>query len=89
MPIGEDFGGATYFMLETHYDNPDMHQDLVDTSGIRIFYTDQLREHDTGMILIGTEVNFLHMIPPLQPNFQTLGRCTSECTSKVCMIFTH
>jgi hypothetical protein len=33
MPLGEPFGGATYFMLETHYDNPAMHKDLVDTSG--------------------------------------------------------
>ena len=40
MPIGEKFGGATYFMLETHYDNPSIEQDLVDTSGknfIRFF----------------------------------------------------
>ena len=33
MPLGEGFGGATYFMLETHYDNPAYHKDLVDTSG--------------------------------------------------------
>ena len=33
MPIGEKFGGATYFMLETHYDNPSVQQNLVDTSG--------------------------------------------------------
>lgn len=81
MPIGEEFGGATYFMLETHYDNPAMDQDLVDTSGIKIFYTDDLREHDSGMMLIGTEVNFLHFIPPGQSEFTTVGRCTSECTS--------
>ena len=33
MPIGEEFGGATYFMLETHYDNPTIEKDIVDTSG--------------------------------------------------------
>ena len=36
MPIGEEFGGATYFMLETHYDNPTIEKDLVDTSGTHI-----------------------------------------------------
>ena len=51
--------------------------------GIRILYTNHLRQHDTGMILIGTEVNFLHIIPPLQKSFLSLGRCTSDCTSKV------
>ena len=35
MPIGEDYGGATYFMLETHYDNPSIDKDIVDTSGIK------------------------------------------------------
>ena len=34
MPIGEEYGGATYFMLETHYDNPSKDKDLVDTSGM-------------------------------------------------------
>ena len=37
MPIGEEYGGATYFMLETHYDNPSMDKDLIDTSGILDF----------------------------------------------------
>ena len=83
IPLGENFGGATYFMLETHYDNPAMHQDLVDNSGIRIYYTDRIREHDTGMLLVGTEVNFLHLVPPLQNAFTTVGRCMSQCTRQV------
>ena len=33
MPLGEEYGGATYFMLETHYDNPAMHKDILDSSG--------------------------------------------------------
>lgn len=82
IPLGENFNGATYFMLETHFDNPAFHQDLVDSSGLRIFYTSELREHDAGMILLGSEVNFLHLIPPLQESFTTVGRCTSACTQK-------
>lgn len=82
MPLGEDFGGATYFMLETHYDNPGLHKDLVDTSGIRIYYTTRLRTHDTAMLLVGSEVNFLHMIPPVQNQFTTVGRCSADCTKK-------
>jgi hypothetical protein len=39
MPLGEGFGGATYFMLETHYDNPAFHKDLTDTSGSDINLT--------------------------------------------------
>ena len=127
IPLGEEHGGATYFMLETHYDNPARHQNVVDHSGLRIFYTDKLREEqsiihsttvlsscghakyglknilllllnllllrlfsaiyhrkfDTGMLLLGSEVNFLHVIPPRQRAFTTLGRCVKECTEQV------
>ena len=41
------------------------------------------REFDTGMLLLGSEVNFLHVIPPRQRAFTTLGRCVKECTEQV------
>ena len=82
MPLGEKFGGATYFMLETHYDNPAYHAPLIDSSGLRIRYTDQLREYDTGMLLLGSEVNFLQFIPPRQSLFRSVGHCTADCTSQ-------
>jgi len=82
MPLGEQYGGATYFMLETHYDNPAYHAPLVDNSGLRIKYTDQLRTYDTGMLLVGSEVNFLQFIPPRQDLFTSIGHCTSECTKQ-------
>ena len=34
MPLGEEYGGATYFLLETHYDNPSIHQNILDSSGM-------------------------------------------------------
>jgi hypothetical protein len=81
MPLGEAFGGATYFMLQIHYDNPAYHTPLVDSSGIRIYYTDAVRPTDTGMVLVGSEVNFLQFVPPGQPLFMSVGQCTSECTA--------
>ena len=88
MPLGEKYGGADYFMLETHYDNPDVHQNIIDASGLQIYYTKNLREHDTAMLLLGSEVNFLHMIPPQQEMYKTIGRCTAECTQNVRVSFT-
>ena len=35
------------------------------------------------MLLLGSEVNFLHVIPPRQRAFTTLGRCVKECTEQV------
>jgi len=80
MPLGEEWGGATYFMLETHYDNPALHAPLVDNSGLRIRYTEKLRQYDTGMLLLGSEVNFLQMVPPHQKSFTSLGHCSGACT---------
>ncbi len=64
IPLGSLHGGASYFLLETHYDRP--MEGARDNSGIRIFYTDSLRENDAAMMLLGSEVNFMHAIPPRQ-----------------------
>ena len=82
MPLGEEWGGATYFMLETHYDNPALHTPLRDSSGLRIRYTPRLRQYDTGMLLVGSEVNFLQMVPPRQKLFTSMGHCSGACTKE-------
>ena len=48
-------------------------------SGIRIYYTDRLRRHDTAMLLLGAEVNFLHLIPPLQVLAFYWGQSNKTC----------
>ena len=84
MPIGEDHGGATFFILETHYDNPNLDKGVVDSSGLRILLTPNLREYDAGIMSAGIEVQPLALIvPPMQEEFTTLGRCTADCTGKV------
>ena len=58
IPLGEEHGGATYFMLETHYDNPTRHQNVVDHSGLRIFYTDKLRDEHVHACICFNNVTF-------------------------------
>ncbi|ODM87166.1 hypothetical protein Ocin01_19516, partial [Orchesella cincta] len=50
-PLGHEHGGATYFMVETHYENLG-NEYATDSSGIRIFYTDELREYDGAVMQI-------------------------------------
>ena len=38
-PVGEEHGGATYYMFEVHYDNPGLHGNIVDSSGLEILLT--------------------------------------------------
>lgn len=112
-PLGEDHGGATYFMFEIHYDNPQLKSCLylvlvymmicfnpvvgrhnfikkiiffpvVDSSGFRLFYTDNLREYDSSTLLVGQKVSPFHVVPQGMTSFTSMGYCTSECTSQVC-----
>ena len=50
VPIGQANGGGSYFLLETHYDNPDLRNDLLDNSGMRFYLTDELREYNAGLL---------------------------------------
>ncbi|ODN00137.1 hypothetical protein Ocin01_06550 [Orchesella cincta] len=81
-PLGQEHGGATYFMIEMHYENPGG-QKKTDSSGIRVFYTDQLRKDDGGVLLLGYRHSPFLLIPPRQDNVVINGVCGSECTSKM------
>ncbi|XP_066941345.1 MOXD1 homolog 1-like [Macrobrachium rosenbergii] len=80
-PLGEEHGGATYFMMELHYDNPNLRKGVVDNSGLRVFYTENLRPVDAGILILGHKVSPMQIIPPRQHWFST-GICSSGCTAK-------
>jgi len=56
----------------------------VDSSGLRITYTPNLRQHDAGTIETGHIVSpFDLIIPPNMESFLTYGECTDQCLSSV------
>jgi dopamine beta-monooxygenase len=67
-------------MLEIHYNNPEMKNDWVDSSGVRFYYTNKLRTHDVGVLEVGLEYTDKNSIPPKQPAFDLMGFCSTECT---------
>ncbi|XP_054157733.1 dopamine beta-hydroxylase-like [Oppia nitens] len=71
---------SLYVMLEIHYNNPEQRDDWIDGSGIRLYYTQQLRQHDAGILEIGLEYSAKNSIPPGQQSFDLSGYCTAECT---------
>ncbi|XP_045500317.1 MOXD1 homolog 1-like [Colias croceus] len=79
IPLGER-GGVSYYMLEVHYDNQALHE-VLDNSGIRIHYTPVLRNHDAALLGAGIGVSVLHVIPPKQRAYRTVGICSPECTN--------
>ncbi|KAJ9595787.1 hypothetical protein L9F63_013031, partial [Diploptera punctata] len=73
---------AKYFMLEIHYDNPGFKK-VKDNSGIRIHYTEDLRQYDGGILVNGITITPLHIVPPHQPEYKTAGYCNSDCTNRM------
>lgn len=87
----EDVGGVVggpdyslYLVLEIHFDNPKLRSDIIDNSGIRIFYQggedESLRKYDAGIMEVGLEYNAKNSIPPQISVFHLHGHCLAECT---------
>eukprot|EP00095_Tigriopus_kingsejongensis_P000886 snap_masked-scaffold409_size180341-processed-gene-0.2 protein:Tk00886 transcript:snap_masked-scaffold409_size180341-processed-gene-0.2-mRNA-1 annotation:"hypothetical protein DAPPUDRAFT_62540" len=79
-PVGEQHGGSTYYMLEVHYDNPGLHANIVDSSGLEVFLTPNLRKYDSGLLTVGHDVSSFQLIPPGEDAFTTVGHCPEVCT---------
>jgi len=80
-PLDPDVG-PRYFMMETHYNNPTQDADITDSSGIRVYYTASLRRHDAGVLSVGLDPNWRHIIPPGQREVVSEGHCISACTQQ-------
>merc|ERR1711963_635306 len=71
-----------FFVLETHYDNPQVRRDFVDSSGLRLVLTSDIRKYDAGLLELGMTVNEHLVVPALTPAFTARGYCSPECLSE-------
>lgn len=74
--------GPRYYMLETLYVNPRRDAFINDNSGLRFLHTEKLRTHDAGVLSIGIDPNWRHIIPPGQSEVVSEGHCITECTGQ-------
>ncbi|XP_078483159.1 DBH-like monooxygenase protein 1 isoform X1 [Ciona intestinalis] len=73
-------GDPKFAVLEIHYDNPTMRSNVVDSSGLKLTYTPNLRANDAAMIQAGRSVSgFTHLIPPGASAYKSYGECTQNC----------
>lgn len=56
---------------------------IIDSSGIRFYYTPNLRKYDAGVLTVGSATTSWLMIPPQQKSWHTTGFCSKYCTEKV------
>lgn len=71
-----------YYVVEVHYDNPKLTKDIHYHTGIRVFYTENLRPKDAGFLYVGHEVDASITIAPDAPNWKVTGHCAGSCTQE-------
>ena len=71
-----------YLLIEIHYDNPKFLNDIVDDSGVKLYFTEKLREIDLGLFQLGSDGSPLSLqIPPRSNLFSFTSICYPECTN--------
>jgi hypothetical protein len=83
-----DSSQARYFLLVTHYHDRnfdyifDQTKQMADNSGLRLYMTPTLRKHDAGVLSVGVDPSWRHLIPPGQEKVVSEGHCVEECTRR-------
>ncbi|XP_051818205.1 putative DBH-like monooxygenase protein 2 [Antechinus flavipes] len=76
--VGFSLGTALdpqWIRLEVHYSNFNGLTGVYDSSGIRLYYTPELRRYDVGVLQLGFFTFPIHFIPPGAQNFRSYGLC--------------
>jgi len=76
-------GNTHAILISVKFTTPFYSAGFVDSSGIRFYVSDQLRDMDAGVIELGLEYTDKMAIPPKQESFSLTGYCISSCTSVV------
>ncbi|XP_069552777.1 DBH-like monooxygenase protein 2 homolog [Brachyistius frenatus] len=84
IPVGGEVNDV-FYRLEIHYNNPHNKTDITDSSGLRLHYTAQLRQHDMGILTTGLiSLSKLKLdIPPKAPQFHIYGICNTTHFSEL------
>lgn len=82
---GLPLGGSEdpYFLLQMHYDNPALHDGIVDSSGMRLYFVPTLRKYDAMTLMVGAKISRSVIIPPRQKYFTIASHGHPECLGSV------
>ncbi|KAJ1125663.1 hypothetical protein NDU88_004086 [Pleurodeles waltl] len=65
----------THVMMEIHYSNFKAAAGTQDNSGMRLYYTSEVRKYDAGILEVGPTITNSLFIPPKVESFKTYGLC--------------
>ena len=80
--FGNASGGFTSLMLNTHYNNPNGDAGVIDSSGARLYFTEELRAMDMGTVLLGDPQLALVGTPVSDGKTSFSFGCPSSCTEE-------
>lgn len=74
-----------YWMLQVHYDNPNNLTNIPITASLELYYTENLRENDVGLLQLGDiqPGSTTLLLPPSDPNHIIMGHCAPGCTDRI------
>jgi len=82
-PIGGEFS-TKYFMVQIHFDNSHLASNRRDSSGIRFYIGDELRQHDLGYFVMGTQPSPNSLVIPTRVNqFMIDSYCPIKVTQEL------
>ena len=76
---GAESAESRYYLLEVHYNNPDLLQGVRFEAGVDVYYTPELRKYDVGSLIVGYAVDVSQVIPPGSPAFVNSVHCDPAC----------
>jgi len=82
LPVASNLGttkGVAYGVLQVHYSNPAKLKNIIDSSGVMIQTTSELRPVAGGLIMLGTNVGSIR-IPPNRASYGLSGSCSAATT---------
>ena len=69
-------------MINTHYNNPNGDTGVIDSSGVRVYYTEELRPMDMWVLLLGDPAQVLLGTPLSEGKTSLSFGCPSSCTEE-------
>jgi len=70
-----------YVRMQIHYDNPDQLAGVIDSSGLRIYYTSTLRDNEAGLMEFGLSLGAWQFIPAGMDQAINTAYCMAGCTN--------
>jgi hypothetical protein len=71
-----------YVMLEMHYDNPQEETGVQFTTGFDAYFSDELRENEGSIMMVGAHILPSLIIPPNSKDFVVAGHCSENITKQ-------